>query len=50
MTNAQIRTELRLVLHAWLRGEGPLIPLLVAWFEVITGRVVVDEITYPLPH
>ena len=33
--------ELRQVLQAWRRGEGKLLGLLVAWWEIVTGRVVV---------
>jgi len=34
--------ELRAVLGDWLRGDGGLVGLLVAWWEVVSGRVAVD--------
>ena len=39
--------ELMAVLREWWRGEGDLAGLLHAWLQVVLGRVVVDEITYP---
>ena len=37
--------ELCLTLLAWLKGEGPLRDLLIAWLEVITGEVIVDDVS-----
>lgn len=33
--------ELRQVLQAWRRGEGDLVGLLIAWYQVVSGQVVV---------
>lgn len=35
-------SELWAVLGEWVTGQGHLIGLIVAWFQVITGRVVVQ--------
>ncbi len=35
--------ELIAVLWAWLRGEGKLLELLLAWLEVVTGACKVDD-------
>jgi len=35
--------ELAMVLWAWVVGEGDLFGLLIAWFQVVTGRVLVDD-------
>ena len=37
--------ELGRVLAAWLRGEGDLAGLLVAWWEVASGQVLVEDAT-----
>ena len=37
--------ELCLTLLAWLQDEGPLRDLLIAWLEVITGEVIVDDMS-----
>jgi hypothetical protein len=34
--------ELAQVLWAWVSGEGDLIGLLKAWYEVVTGQVVTE--------
>jgi len=38
--------ELRAVIAEWRGGGGTLAGLLWAWFEVMIGRVKVDEIRY----
>jgi hypothetical protein len=35
--------ELSQVLVAWWRGEGDLAGLLLAWWEVASGQVVVED-------
>ena len=35
-------SELGAVLLAWLRGEGDLPGLIVAWAQVVTGQVAVE--------
>ena len=38
--------ELRQVLQDWRAGEGGLIGLLVAWWQVVSGRVAVGKLEY----
>jgi len=38
--------ELRQVLQAWRDGEGNLVGLLVAWWQVVSGRVAVGKLEY----
>lgn len=33
--------ELRQILQAWRSGEGDLVGLLIAWWQVVSGRVAV---------
>ena len=35
--------ELAQVLWAWVTGEGNLFGLLDAWWEVVSGQVVIDD-------
>lgn len=35
----RICNELWAVIRAWLAGEGDLVGLLVAWYQVVTGQV-----------
>lgn len=35
--------ELGLVCWAWIRGDGPAGELLLAWLEIATGTIAVDD-------
>jgi len=37
--------ELAHVFAAWLHGEGNLAGLLVAWWEIASGQVLVEDVT-----